>query len=103
MCHSNLQVNGMPMLRSTTPSSDYSTSSASSTFRWRPIEARQGFGRERLVFLDSLGFTEQGPLSNGISETGGGPTAVAQAGEAVAMSQADTPENERYGRRRLRA
>jgi hypothetical protein len=49
------------------------------------------------VFTDSLGYTERGPLSNGISESGGGPTAVAQAGEATAMSQADTNDNDRFG------
>lgn len=91
-------VNGMPMIHSgPNTGTTLRPSSASSTFRWEAVAPRSGTGKERLVFTESLGYTERGPLSNGISENGGGPTAVAQAGEAVSMSQADTLENERYG------
>jgi hypothetical protein len=35
------------------------------------------------------------PVSSGVSNVGGGPIAEAAAGEAVAMSKADDPENDR--------
>ncbi|KAI8476729.1 MAG: hypothetical protein J3K34DRAFT_463711 [Monoraphidium minutum] len=96
-------VNGVPMIdnRPATGSS-LSASTGSTTFRWEAVVPRQGTGASRNVFTESLGYTERGPLSNGISENGGGPTAMASAGDAVAMSQADTPENDRFawGRRR---
>ena len=48
-----------------------------------------------LALTDSFGVTDVQPRSSGISGVGGGPTAVAAAGEAVAMSYADSLENER--------
>ncbi|KIZ04755.1 hypothetical protein MNEG_3198 [Monoraphidium neglectum] len=80
-------VNAIPMIRSNNDNTGnpFRTSSASTTSRWETVEPRQGSGRERLVFTDSLGYTERGPLSNGISESGGGPTA------------ADTNDNDRFG------
>lgn len=88
-------VNGMPMQERR----GYRQAAASTTSRWEMALPRQGTGKgkERLVFTESLGYTAYAPLSNGISENGGGPTAVATAGEAVAMSQADVAENDRYG------
>jgi hypothetical protein len=42
---------------------------------------------------ESVGVTGLPPRSVGVSNAGGGPTSVAEAGEAVAMSIADTPRN----------
>ena len=39
----------------------------------------------------SIGANGRPPLSIGVSNIGGGPTAVAAAGEAVALSEADAP------------
>jgi hypothetical protein len=45
----------------------------------------------------SIAVTEAAPQSAGISNIGGGPVAVASAGEAMALSNADTQANERVG------
>lgn len=86
-------VNAVPMSES---GRGYSQSAASTTFRWETVPARTGTGKESLVFTDSLAYTERSPLSKGISESGGGPTALAQANEAVAMSMADSNYNDRW-------
>jgi hypothetical protein len=44
--------------------------------------------------LRSVAVTDDGPTAAGISNAGGGPMAVASAGEAVAVSNADTLQNE---------
>lgn len=45
---------------------------------------------KRSVGVDSLP-----PLSAGVSQAGGGPIAVAAAGQAVSFSNADDPDNDR--------
>ncbi|KAI8473977.1 MAG: hypothetical protein J3K34DRAFT_409109 [Monoraphidium minutum] len=46
------------------------------------------------LFVDSIAPNEDAPTAAGISNVGGGPIAVATAGEAVAVSNADTLANE---------
>lgn len=53
-----------------------------------------GVGASGDVYTDSVGVTELAPRSVGISGMGAGPVTIAEAGEAVAMSHADTAANE---------
>jgi hypothetical protein len=80
----------------------YRAVAASTNMRWEAVPARQGTGagKERLTFTESSGSNDLAPLSSGISMNGGGPMAHAAAGQAVAMSFADTNDNERFGERR---
>jgi hypothetical protein len=68
---------------------------ANTNRRWDAVPGRSG--RRGIGFEYATGYTERAPLSSGISNNGGGPMASASAGEAVAMSFADTPENDRWG------
>jgi hypothetical protein len=61
---------------------------------------RTGAGRSQ-VFTDSMGVTERAPTASAISNVGGGPVAIAEANEAVALANADTPRNDRGITRRL--
>jgi hypothetical protein len=75
----------------------YQTAMGTTAARWNAVPQRTGTGKERLVYEYATASTERAPLSKGISENGGGPMAHAAAGEAVAMSFADTNDNARYG------
>lgn len=59
----------------------------------------RGTGKLKAVQTDSYGANSLAPLSHGISNVGGGPIAVAAAGEAVSIANADTPENGWMARR----
>ncbi|KIY98149.1 F-type H+-transporting ATPase subunit gamma [Monoraphidium neglectum] len=57
-------------------------------------ELRRGTGVKNNVFLDSAAVNSLAPLSTSISAAGGGPMAVAAAGQAVSMANADLPGND---------
>jgi hypothetical protein len=57
------------------------------------VALRAGSGKMHDVFTDSVGVTEIAPSASAISNVGGGPVAIAQANEAVALANADTPRN----------
>jgi hypothetical protein len=88
--------NAVPMQNDRQPG-NLRQASATTAMRWEAVPMRQGTGKERLVYTESSGSTDLAPLSKGISENGGGPMAHAAAGQAVAMSFADTNDNARFG------
>ena len=69
--------------------------SGSTTSVWEPSALRRGGGKTGDVFTDSVAVTDSAPTAAGMSNVGGGPVAIAAAGEATAVSNADTPANDR--------
>jgi hypothetical protein len=54
---------------------------------------RRGVGATGQAFTEAVGANNLPPLAVGISQVGGGPIAIAAAGVAVAVANADTPSN----------
>lgn len=73
---------------------DHEASHAATSPLYDNFNLRPASGRTR-VFTQSIGVTERAPTSSGISNAAGGPIAVAQAGEAVSIANADTRMNDR--------
>ncbi|KAI8464914.1 MAG: hypothetical protein J3K34DRAFT_525812 [Monoraphidium minutum] len=63
------------------------------TALWDSQQLQRGTGKQKQVLTESIGANSLAPLSSAISNVGGGPIAVAAAGQAVAVANADTPMN----------
>ncbi|GBF88696.1 F-type H+-transporting ATPase subunit gamma [Raphidocelis subcapitata] len=83
----------MPMMPDQAERDNYVQSKAATTAQWDVQQLRRTTGKTNQVYIDSIAVNDLPPLSHGISNVGGGPTAIAEAGQAVAVANADTPVN----------
>jgi hypothetical protein len=83
----------LPMMPNQADRGNYAQSKATTTGQWDVQQLRRTTGYTHQVYVDSVAVNGLPPLSHGISNVGGGPTAVAAAGQAVAIANADDPAN----------
>lgn len=89
-------ANAMPLIAQ--DHLDHDASHGATTVLYDVSNLRSGgAGKLHSAYTDSIGVTYLAPLSSGISNTGGGPIAIASAGQAVAVANADTLRNEGRG------